>query len=666
MNPDRKAYLIFLAGTLIVATICLLQWYTDLVHGTVYVLIAGFYLLWSLRNYRNVYIPIGMLVTLGIVTGYIYGHEHGDGPLINRAFSVLIFWIGVSFTSRYKNLSDVEKKNRHQLDALFENVSEAILLIDDEGRIVIGNPGSERIFGYTREQLQGMMIEQLIPQRYRLEHVGWRKGFLHDHSNRQIGTGKCLFGLRKEGTEFPVELGLSTFQDNEKVFVIAFVTDITRRKEQEAQILAQYKELQHYNEKLEEEVRLRTSELCRALESVRNTNENLVHQIDERMVIEDQLRKSQILYKAVARNFPDGIIAILSREMKFVFVEGRELAGFHPRAESNERGSFEGLHKIVLERHARDVRKAFEGDKVNFEMEVENKFYDVIATPLKESDRPASEALIVIRNITRYKKYEHGLKLALDKEKQLNVLKSTFVSNVSHEFRTPLSTILSSVFLLENYNKPDAEIQKKIYITRIRRSVNTLTELLEDFLSLEKLSEGKVGVNYSHFSLSAFLEEFVAELDGIRKPGQRIELLMDDRPDFVITDRSILSNILNNLVSNAIKYSPVDGVIQLSTRIESGLLTLNVKDNGMGIPTKDQQHIFERFFRAPNAANIQGTGLGLNLVKKYFTLLHGNVSFSSVPEIGSTFSITIPIDRRGTVEEDFPDEEPALSYPVAH
>lgn len=664
MNPDRKAYLIFLAGTLIVSAICALQWYTDLVHGTVYVLIAGFYLLWALRNYRNVYIPIGILVTLGIVMGYIYGHEHGDGPLINRVFSVLIFWIGVSFTLRFKKLSDVEKKNRHQLDALFDNVSEAILLIDHEGKIVIGNPGSERIFGYPREDLRGMLIEQLIPQRYRVEHLGLRKEFLHDHSNRQIGTGKCLFGLRKDGTEFPVELGLSSFKDNENIFVIAFVTDITRRKDQEAQILAQYKELQHYNVKLEDEVRLRTSELYRALESVRNTNENLVREIEERMTIEDQLRKSQILYKAVARNFPDGIIAILSRDLKFVFVEGRELAGFHPRVGSAERGSFEGLHKIVLERYGREVKKAFEGDKVNFEMEVENKFYDVIATPLKESERPASEALIVIRNNTRYKKYEQGLKLALDKEKQLNVLKSTFVSNVSHEFRTPLSTILSSVFLLENYNKPDAEIQKKVYITRVRRSVNTLTELLEDFLSLEKLSEGKVNVHYSHFSLSTFLKEFVAELDGIRKPDQRIELSVNAVPDFVITDRSILSNVLNNLVSNAIKYSPVDGVIVLSTKIEAGLLTLNVKDNGMGIPSSDHSHIFERFFRAPNAANIQGTGLGLNLVKKYITLLQGNVTFTSEQGIGSTFSITIPVDRRCTVEQDFSEEESALSYPA--
>ena len=131
MKPDRKAHLIFAAGAAIVVFICVMQYLTDLVHGTVYVLITGFYLLWLLRNYRYVFVPTGFLVTVGIIAGYIYGHEHGPGPLINRIFSVFIFWLGVSFTLRFKNLSDKEKKSRHQLDALFENVSEAILLIGE-------------------------------------------------------------------------------------------------------------------------------------------------------------------------------------------------------------------------------------------------------------------------------------------------------------------------------------------------------------------------------------------------------------------------------------------------------------------------------------------------------------------------------------------------------
>jgi PAS domain S-box-containing protein len=666
MKPYRKAHLIFAGGAAIVLMICIMQYYTDLVHGTVYVLITGLYLLWLLRNYRYVYVPTGLLVTAGIVAGYVYGHEHGPGPLINRVFSVFIFWLGVSFTMRFKKLSDKEKKSRHQLDALFENVSEAILLIDSKGKIVMGNPGAVRIFGFSREELQGMQIENLIPERFRGPHAGWREAFLQNHSTRQIGSGKDIYGLRKGNGEFPVELGLSTFYHNDELFVIAFVTDITRRKEQEEKILSQYTQLQDYNVKLEDEVKLRTAELCRALDSVRTTNENLVRQIEERMTIEDQLRKSQILYKAVARNFPDGIIAILNKDLKFVFVEGRELTGVHLRDNSQVHGTFDGLHKIVLERNGREIRKAFEGDKVNFEIEVEKKFYDVVATPLRDADRPAAEIFIVIRNVTRYKEFEQGLKQALEKEKQLNVLKSTFVSNVSHEFRTPLTTILSSVFLLENYNKPDAEAQRKNYTSRIRRSVNTLTELLEDFLSLEKLAEGKVSVHYSHFALSTFLEDFVKELDGIRKPDQTITLSITGHPDFVITDRSILSNILNNLVSNAIKYSPKDGEILLSAHLESGVLELSVKDNGMGIPESDQKHIFERFYRAHNAANIQGTGLGLNLVKKYVSLLQGQVRFESALNAGCKFTINIPVDSRVSSDEDYlaAKTEPSVTAPA--
>jgi PAS domain S-box-containing protein len=650
MLPGRRLLLIFAAGIVGVSVISILQGLTDLVHGAVYVLITGMYLLWLVREERRLFVPVGLLITAGVIVGYLVGHEHGTGPIINRLFSIVIFWIGVNFISRYKKLSDKEKRNREQLNAVFENVTEAILLVSSEGRIILGNPGAVKLFGFSMEELNARTVEDLLSERFREMHLHLRDQFLPGQ-DKQINTSETMFWRKKNGEEFPVELSLSKYEQDGETILIEFLTDITNRKMQEAKIRMQYEELRAYNLKLENEVKLRTNELSRALDSVRNTNQHLLRQIEEKLLIEEQLTKSQTLYKAVARNFPDGVVAILNKGMKYVFVEGRELCAFPFTENRNSPGAFEGLHKIVLDNHGREIKKAFEGEKVNVELRVENRYYDVVATPLRHSDLPPSEILIVIRNITRYKQYEEGLKLSLEKEKQLNVLKSKFVSNVSHEFRTPLSTILSSVFLIESYSREDAAPQRKMHITRIRRSVNLLTELLEDFLSLEKLAEGKVQVHCSQFNLSSFLAEFLEEVNSIKKPAQQISCEVTVGPEGCInSDKRIIYNILSNLVSNAIKYSAVDGRISVIADVAAENLILTVTDDGMGIPEKEQEHIFERFYRANNAVNIQGTGLGLNLVRKYARLLGGKPSFVSSPA-GSTFRVELPLSGVQTQNE---------------
>jgi signal transduction histidine kinase len=373
------------------------------------------------------------------------------------------------------------------------------------------------------------------------------------------------------------------------------------------------------------------------LESVRKTNENLLTHIDERVQIETQLRKSQLLYQTVASNFPDGIIGIVNKQFKYVFVEGRELAG----SDLNVRTSNK-VHEIVLSQYKTELGRAFDGDNVTFEVEFGEKYYDVVATPLMENYQSVSEVLMVIRNITRYKTYEQGLQQALEKEKQLNALKTRFVSNVSHEFRTPLTTILSSVFLIDSYAAKGGSTQFKSHTDRIKRSVKNLTELLEDFLSLEKLSEGKVTVNTSTFPLSKFVEEFSAEAEMIKKKEQSILFRVNEDIN-ISTDRTILSNILNNLVSNAVKYSEEGTEIRVDMQVFDERLHIAVEDHGMGIPESEQAHIFERFYRACNASNVQGTGLGLNLVKKYVELLKGQISFMSTVGVGSRFSISIPM-----------------------
>lgn len=244
---------------------------------------------------------------------------------------------------------------------------------------------------------------------------------------------------------------------------------------------------------------------------------------------------------------------------------------------------------------------------------------------------------------TLLRETERDIRIALEKEKELSELKARFVTMASHEFRTPLSTILSSTALVEMYKEKEQEQQKLKHLQRIRSSVNNLTNILNDFLSLSKLEEGKIVPKPEWFSMSTFCAEVMDEMMGLLKPGQKIQHQKVVFKDQVFLDKHLLKNILFNLVSNAIKYSPVNATIYCEEIITDKGITFSIQDEGIGIPKADQAYLFTRFFRAQNVTNIGGTGLGLNIVKRYVELMQGSIAFESEIEKGSTFKITLPI-----------------------
>jgi hypothetical protein len=217
----------------------------------------------------------------------------------------------------------------------------------------------------------------------------------------------------------------------------------------------------------------------------------------------------------------------------------------------------------------------------------------------------------------------------------------------SHEFRTPLSTISTSLFLLENYTGADYEEEKPKHIDRIKRSVRHLTEVLNDFLNLGKLEEGKVKVSYCDVHLHDLMGELLEELEAIKKPGQQINLSIQKKHDTIYTDPTLLKGVLTNLLSNAIKYSGPDENIDLDILTEQGTMRILVADHGIGIPDDEKRHIFKRFYRAVNATYIPGTGLGLNIIKKYLRLLNGSIEFESELNKGTTFIVNIPLEPQG-------------------
>ncbi|MDP4819522.1 MAG: PAS domain-containing sensor histidine kinase [Saprospiraceae bacterium] len=246
----------------------------------------------------------------------------------------------------------------------------------------------------------------------------------------------------------------------------------------------------------------------------------------------------------------------------------------------------------------------------------------------------------VVENSLRQRETE--LEEALDKEKELNTLKSRFVSMASHEFSTPLSTILSSIELVEAYL--DAGNSKALkHINRIKNSVTTLTSILNDFLSLSRLEEGKVEAQPERFQLSDFCLAVVDEMRGQLKRGQQLIHEEKNVGQEIFLDKKFLKIIFFNLISNAIKYSPEGKPIRCSTSLRNQTLSIVIQDEGMGIPREDQPHLFTRFFRAHNVENIQGTGLGLNIVKRYIELLNGRIRFESAQGFGTSFFVDIPL-----------------------
>jgi PAS domain S-box-containing protein len=229
---------------------------------------------------------------------------------------------------------------------------------------------------------------------------------------------------------------------------------------------------------------------------------------------------------------------------------------------------------------------------------------------------------------------------ALHNQKIINEMKSAFVSMASHEFRTPLTSIMSSAILIEKYNSLYEYDKEKRHVERIKLSVKRLTDILEDFLSLDKLERGLLTSKKEAFDISLFTKDIIEEYEWMLKEGQNIYYEHKGDPS-VFFDQNILRNIFSNLISNAIKYSDAD--VALYTRVNNKQLHIDLLDKGIGIPEDDQKYLFSKFFRAKNVTSIQGTGLGLSIVKHYIDLLGGSIEFTSKLGEGSNFKIVLPL-----------------------
>lgn len=268
-------------------------------------------------------------------------------------------------------------------------------------------------------------------------------------------------------------------------------------------------------------------------------------------------------------------------------------------------------------------------------------FPALIKSMILNNEQANFKHLVSLVNLTQIKEHEHQVELALIKAEELNEMKSRFIAMASHEFRTPLSAVLSSTALVERYAQMGQDEQMHKHLSRIKASIKDLTTILDEFLSIEKLESGKVEITRKNFNLPEFCEDVVEEVRSIMRKGQNI-IYKHIGAEEITEDKIIIQHVLLNLLSNACKYSGEDKEINLSTTVTDNKISMKVKDNGIGIPEEEQDNVFSRFFRAQNVVAIQGTGLGLNIVKRYVELINGTIDFTSKINEGTTFTVELP------------------------
>lgn len=291
------------------------------------------------------------------------------------------------------------------------------------------------------------------------------------------------------------------------------------------------------------------------------------------------------------------------------------------------------------------VRKKAEQDLVRLTEELETKVND--------RTKELSDALLELghtneglqQEMEQRKKVESQIRGMLEREKELGELKSRFVSMASHEFRTPLGGILSSASLISKYTTTEDQPKREKHVLTIKKLVKNLTNILNDFLSLDKLEQGKVYSASVQFDLNKLISELSEDM--LETSDKNLTINYPKQAEIsIIQDKEMIHNVLINLISNAIKYSPADSTVNIRSKVIGSSVEIEIEDQGMGIPEQDQKHLFERFFRAKNVMNLQGTGLGLNIVKRYLDIMGGSISFKSIENKGTTFTVVLPLEKK--------------------
>jgi PAS domain S-box-containing protein len=486
---------------------------------------------------------------------------------------------------------EARRRSEDQYSAIFRESLDVIALIDGfTGRIISANPAVERILGFKIDEVIGQHMSVLFPTETLSSH--------QDFIERLLIYGSVVQALefyRADGTICLMDLTATLITWGSQRAILTTLRDVNEREE-----------------------------------------------------AEKALRENEALLKTVITNAPVFLFA-LDATGHFTFAEGRSAALI-----GHSVGSLIGHRAVDVFRSYFDLTPFLEAALIGAQQMVTIPIVDSIVeiqfVPLRsQSDRNRYDVIGIMTDITDRKKAADAqmdaelARLELQKEREMMQLKDSFISMMSHEFRTPLTVVISSASLLNDYYERLSPEQRAVHFQKIETQTTYMTEMLDDILLLSRARAGRLDFAPQEMDITALCQEIFQEFERTENSAHRLKLITAADVGMVHVDGKLVRHILHNLLSNAIKYSPDGGEICLELARETDQIVIRVRDQGVGIPEKDQKLLFEPFARASNATAFSGTGLGLSIVKESVDVHGGTITLSSQEGHGTTFIVTLRV-----------------------
>ncbi len=476
---------------------------------------------------------------------------------------------------------------------LVDAAPDGMIVVDQGGAIVLVNAETERMFGYARDELIGQPIHLLVPERLRARHPEHVKSYHAAPRLRPMGSGLELYGHRRDGTEFPVEISLSPIQHASERLVVAGIRDVTDRRQ------------------IEREAKRANAYLVSAVDAIQDAF--ALYDEDDRVVLVNSACR-QLLGSSLSR-------AIIGRTFDELLPEALAAGVFDFSEESRDTLQARWLAYHRAPAGTLDVRTG------------RGRYLRVV-----ERKTPEHGTVSLMMDVTDDVLREAELRTA-------SAAKSEFLSSMSHELRTPLNAVLGFAQLLERDRKQPLTERQQERLQHVLRGGEHLLRLIDDVLDLARIEAGRVTISCEPVALRDVLAEVATTLEPM---AARAEITLEVAPfsadlPRVLADRTRLAQILMNFGSNAIKYGKPGGHAMFEITGAGASMRITVIDDGIGIPADKRTKLFEPFQRAGQETGpIEGTGIGLVISKRLAGLMNGSVGFTSEAGKGSRFWVEVP------------------------
>ncbi len=546
---------------------------------------------------------------------------------------------------------EIDKENsKYLLSSVFADAVDGLMLVDDTGTIIYVNKAMTSIFQFESHEILGQNFTFLLPHEM-VSSKGEEIRLGAKGLNEKLGSSFEVLGRKKNGEIIPVFLSLSQFTLNGRNYFTGVHHDLSEFKNTQNALLKERQLLEQYlivtNSiiiELDREGKIMLFN-PKASEITGYTKEEVLGKDWFDLVLEPHLTS---VFRAEWKSIFSGnqrLIEFLTH--KIITKSGdTKVIKWHSIPNTNEEGKLESVLASGIDiTQLMDTERELKLLNSRLEKEVANRTNELVSVVnrLLNTNRKLDSEIVERENAEiALLESEAQLRLSLEKELELNQLKSRFLSMASHEFKTPISTVLSSISILERYEKGEISEKKQKHFKRIKGALNHMTFMLDDFFSISKFEEGRINTEEKSILINDFCMSVIETFQNNLKVDQTIVLKGLDNNFEFYTDPNLLRQIILNLLSNASKYSEPKDEITFRILEKEKHLNFEIEDQGMGIPKEDQKHLFTRFFRSGNVSHIKGTGLGLNIVRDYVSLLNGEINVKSQEGKGSLFIVSLP------------------------